>query len=95
MIVTPSEVLPLLGGFHAVELTIVPVLFSEVDAVRTIFLAVPRMIVVAVSVVLPSIVMIVSSHRHWGGQSSGGEKRGQNQKTTHIDNLLLVAGARQ
>lgn len=61
-LVTPSEALPLPRSFDSREVDIVPVLFSQVRAVGTIFLVVPRMIVVAV----PSFMMIVGPDCHGG-----------------------------
>jgi hypothetical protein len=87
--VTPPEIFPLLGCFRSVELTIVPVLLAQVNAVSTIFLAVPSMIVAAIPIVIPFLMMIVSPYRYRGNQASANEKRGQCQNTTHIIKLLL------
>jgi hypothetical protein len=89
MLVTPPEVFPLLVCFRSIELTIVPVLLAQVNAVSTIFLAVPSMIVAAIPIVIPFLMMIVSPYSERGNQASANEKRGQCQNTTHIIKLLL------
>jgi hypothetical protein len=66
VIVTPPEVLPLLRGFHSREFAIVPMLLSEVNAVSTILVVVPSMVIAAVPIVVPFVMMIVGSHRHGG-----------------------------
>jgi hypothetical protein len=90
VIVTPLEVFPLLGSLGFVEFAIFPVLFSQVNAVSTIFSAVPRMVIVTFPVVVPLIMMIVGHHRHWGNEGSAGAKHTQNQKTMHIVSLVLL-----
>jgi hypothetical protein len=75
VLVPPPEVGSLLNHPGSPELTIIPVLFRQVHAVRAIFLAVPRMIVAALPIVIPYFTMIVGPHRHWGDQGSAGEKR--------------------
>jgi hypothetical protein len=94
VLVPPSEVFPLLDRFHCAELPIVPVLLPDVNAVSTIFVVVPPMVIVAIPIIVPLILRttIVSRHRDWGNQSTAGEKRAQNQKTTHIGNLLAQHG---
>mgnify|MGYP001548326422 CR=1 FL=1 len=70
MIVTLPEVFPLLGTFRFPELRIVPILLPQINSVSTIFLVVPRMIIVAVAIVAPFVMLLVSFHRHWGNQGS-------------------------
>ena len=67
MFVTPLEVFSLVDRLHFPELTILLVLLSQVDAVSTIFMIVPPMIVVAVPiVVLPVVIPVAGSpDRHW------------------------------
>jgi uncharacterized membrane protein YphA (DoxX/SURF4 family) len=95
VIVTPPEVLLLLGSSGSPELTIVAVLLAQVNAVRAIFLVVPRMIVAAVAIVVTLVMTIVGIHHRWGNQADADAKRTQNQNTMHVVNLLLVRGARR
>jgi hypothetical protein len=93
MFVTPPEVLPLASSLLSIEFSVIPVLFRQVNAVSTIFLAVPRMVVVAIPIVVPSLAVIVGPHRHWRHQGGGGKKRRQNYKSTHDINLLSNEGS--
>ena len=48
----PCEVLLLLAPARFVEIPVIPMLFREIAAVSTIFVAVPRMVVLAILVVV-------------------------------------------
>jgi hypothetical protein len=94
VIVTPPEVLLLLGSSRSPELAIVAVLLTQVNAVCAIFLVVPRMIVAALPIVVPFVMTIVRVQRHCGNQTGADKKRTQNQNTMHVVHLLLERGAR-
>jgi hypothetical protein len=67
MFMTPSEVFPLTIGFLPAELAIVPVLLPQIDAISTIFLVVPSVIIAIFFVVVPFIVTVIvslESHRN-------------------------------
>jgi hypothetical protein len=83
VLMTPLEVFSLLSDFHLPELTVVAMLFPQVYSISLIFMVVPRMIVVAISIVV-SLLMIVGVRCHWGNQGSADEKRGQNHKAVHV-----------
>jgi hypothetical protein len=72
MFVAPPEVFSLLIMFHSPELTIAPVLILQIEAVSSIFLVVPRMIVAVLSIVVPFLVMVsvVIPRRHWCNERS-------------------------
>ena len=53
VLMAPREVLLLLAPVHFIELTILLVLLRDIAAVSTIFVAVPRMVVLAALVVVP------------------------------------------
>jgi hypothetical protein len=76
VIVTPPEIFPLPGILLLAEFTIVPMLLAEVQALRTIFVFVPRMVVAAIPIIVPFFMMIVCPHGHCGSERSGDEKRG-------------------
>jgi hypothetical protein len=89
VVVTPLEILTLLGGFHFAERAIVTVLLAQVDAVSAIFLDVPRMIIVSVPIVVALVMMIVSAHCYRSDQSRASENQAQNQKAMHRITSLL------
>jgi hypothetical protein len=75
VLMAPREVLLLLGPLHSIEITIFPLLLLEICAVSTIFVAVPRMVILAAAIVVAFFVMVCvvrSSHdradRHRGAQ---------------------------
>src|SRR5205814_923520 len=59
MFVTPPEIL-LLRGLDLAELTVVPVLLPEVDAVCAIFLLVVHMIVPAFPITVAFVMVVIS-----------------------------------
>ncbi len=58
MYVAPPEVFPLLVTPHSVEFKVFAVLLLKINAVGTIFVAVPLMIVAAVSIVVAPLVVV-------------------------------------
>jgi hypothetical protein len=84
--VTPLEVGPSVDNFDSPEFTIAPVLVRQVNAVSTIFVIVPGMIVVPVPIVVSSffLMMLVSPHGYGRVQQDANEYSSQNYKTTHI-----------
>jgi hypothetical protein len=62
VLMTPSEVLLVPGSVGSAELAILPVLLAKVNAVSTILLVVPGMIIVTFPVVITLLVMLVSPH---------------------------------
>jgi hypothetical protein len=54
----PLEVLLLLAPMDPMEITIVPMLLLEIRTVSTIFAAVPRMVVAAVSIVVAFLLVV-------------------------------------
>jgi hypothetical protein len=61
MFMTPFEIFSLTIGFLPAELAIVAVLLPQINAISTIFLVVPRVIIAIVFVVVTSIVMVIVS----------------------------------
>lgn len=84
---TPLEVLLLLASVDPVELAIVPMLLLEIGAVSMIFVAVPRMVVVAVSIVVAFFVVISVIGSRYDRSDQGGAQHEctQNWETTHVD----------
>jgi hypothetical protein len=83
MAVPPPEVFPPLGASHVSPFTVLPVLVSQIEAVSTMFLVVPHVIVAAVAVVVspvvivPSVVRVVvavSPHHNRGDQCGAQQK---------------------
>jgi hypothetical protein len=68
----PPKIFPLLDDFYPSKITIFPMLFSQVNTVSTIFLDIPRMVIMAVPIVISPIV-ILSADRPWGDQNGSGE----------------------
>jgi hypothetical protein len=68
MSMTPPEVFHLTISSLPVELAIGAVLLHQIDAIGTIFLIVPRMVISPVPVVVPSVV-IVSLESHGNEQT--------------------------
>jgi hypothetical protein len=64
MFMAPPVVFPLVDVVHPMPLTVLPVLLPQVDPVSTIFVVVPYMIVMMLSIVIPPLAMmvVVSSH---------------------------------
>jgi hypothetical protein len=61
----PPEVMPLPLTILSVEITVVLVSFLKIYPVSTIFVAVPHVVVTAVSIVVASLVMVsLFSSRH-------------------------------
>ena len=54
----PLEILLLPAAIDTIEVTIVPMLLLEIRAVSVIFVAVPRVIIVAVSIVVAFFLVI-------------------------------------
>jgi hypothetical protein len=92
MLMTPPEILSSLDDLNSPELAILAVLLPQVHTVGTILLVVPHMIVVAIAIV---VAFIASTHRYGSNQACSDAKRGQNQKTAHIVNLLPDGKARR
>ena len=57
----PIPVISVQPGVRFVELTIGPVLCSQVAPVRAIFAIIPVMVVTVVSIVVPDVVVVVMS----------------------------------
>ena len=100
---TPLEVLLLLASIDPVELAIVPMLLLEIGAVSMIFVAVPRMVVVALSIVVAffGVIVVISSCYRRADQDGAQRERAHNQETTHVDphknkdRLLAIRPERQ
>jgi hypothetical protein len=60
----PREVLLLLATVGSIEIAIVAVLLPKILAVSTIFIVIPGVVVLAVPIVVPLFVMVVSSRYH-------------------------------
>jgi len=58
MLMAPGKVLLLLGPLYFIEITIIPMLFLEIGAVRTIFVVIPCMVVLTASIVVASFLMV-------------------------------------
>src|SRR5271165_443425 len=94
----PFEVLLLLASIDPIKLAIVPMLLLEIGAVSVILVAVPRMVVVALSIVVAFFVVIVLGSRYGRTDQGGAQhERSQNQETAHVgilardkDTLLAV-----
>jgi hypothetical protein len=68
MFMAPPEVVRPPAAPHSIEFTIVLVLFAEINAVSTIFVAVPLMVIAMVPIVVPPMMVVVSVHCHRGDQ---------------------------
>jgi hypothetical protein len=64
MLMPPPEVFGLVGALGLREYYIVAVLLPQIDPVGAIFVIVPRMVVVAVAIVIPLILMVISPRRY-------------------------------
>jgi hypothetical protein len=60
----PREVLLLLATVCSIEIAIVAVLLPKILAVSTIFIVIPGVVVLAVTIVIALFVMVVSSRYH-------------------------------
>jgi len=69
---TPLEVLLLLAPIDPTELAIVPMLLLEIGAVSMVFVAVPRMVVVAVSIVVTFFLVILVVGLRYDRTDQGG-----------------------
>ena len=61
IIVAPIPVISVHSGVRSVELTVGPVLCRKIAPVRAIFAIIPVMIVAVVSIVVPDVVVVVTS----------------------------------
>jgi hypothetical protein len=85
MVVTPPEILLLLGTPYSTEFTILAVLLGQIVAVGTIFVAVPGVVVATASIVVSPLVpvSVVGSRRHGGEQSCTQCECTQYQESLH------------
>jgi hypothetical protein len=74
----PVEVVCLLIAPHSMESSIVPVLLAEVNAVSTIFLAVPLMVIAVFAIVVAPFMMLVGVHCHRGDQGGAQQEPTEN-----------------
>lgn len=76
----PLEVLLLLNPIDPAELAIVPMLLLEIGAVSMVFVAVPRMVVMVLSIVVAFFLVtsVVSPHYSRTDQSNAQRERAQN-----------------
>ena len=85
MLMAPSEVLLLFTPPHSVKITVVAMPFSEIRAVCPILAVVPRMVVVALPIVVASFVIpVVSSRYGRTDQGSAQNQRAQNKEPMHV-----------
>jgi membrane protein implicated in regulation of membrane protease activity len=84
--VAPLKVFLLLAAFLSIELTIIAVLILEIVAVSAVFIAIPGVVVAAVSIaVAPFVVVSVVRSRYDRSDQSGAQcERGQNQESMHV-----------
>lgn len=68
----PLEILLLLAPINLIEITIALMLLLEIRTVSTIFAAVPRMVVVAVSIVVAFFLVIFVPGPHYRGTDQAG-----------------------
>jgi hypothetical protein len=73
----PLEVLMLLCVLHFIEITIILMLLLEINTVRMIFVTVPRMVVVAVAILVAFFVRISLPYNR-AGQGGAQHQRAQN-----------------
>jgi hypothetical protein len=85
MFVTPPEVFRLTSSVLPVELAIVAVLLSQIDAIGLVFLVVPSVVIAMVSVVVPPIVMVIV-----GIESYRNEEAGTQQKNAQVSMHLVL-----
>jgi hypothetical protein len=86
---SPREVLLLLAPVRSVEITILLVLLREIAAVSTIFVVVPRMIVLAALIVVTFFLRGFGLRYHGTDQCGAQRQRAQNQKPFHF---VVLAG---
>jgi hypothetical protein len=84
--VAPFEVSLLLAPIHLVEITIILVLLLEIGAVSTIFVVVPRMVIVAVSIVVTFFSMVYVLRPRYGGtyQCGAEHQRTLDEEAMHV-----------
>ena len=93
MIVPPLEIFVLLGGFSVFELAISAMMLVQINAIGAIFLVVPRVVVMAVAIVVALVTMFVRRRVCGRNHHCARENRTQNQESMHVVNLSFTGYA--